>query len=493
MYFDAHFIFNTFRSRGVFMFVLCLMILCSVRPSFAAEAEATLQAETTDDSTIETAGIVSEHGQLSVSSSGFVVDKNQSVFQIQGISTHNLAWYPEYVNVDTFRKLRDEFNINTIRLAMYTAEDGGYCVSDDTARQQMLACLTSGIEAAIQLDMYVIVDWHILSDSNPNLYKETALSFFERIASTYGDKPNILYEICNEPNGDTSWDEIKSYSVDVIDRIRMYAPQSIVIVGTPTWSQDVDIASSSPIERTNLLYSLHFYAATHKEDLQSKLQTALTNGLPVFVSEFGITEASGSGIVDTTSADTWMKLLNENSIGYIYWNLSNKDEACALLRSSCTSLSDWTFDDYSPAGQWFLQNQQNNASIYDKAVAAPTAAVDTPTTLYASDDYWSFSNGCNVSVSLTDTWADTSMQYASYDVTVSNTSSSDVTNWRFRITWNEEISPKEYWSCEIGGSGNNRLFIPVDYNTTIPAGSYITFGMIVYGVQSPELTNITFE
>ena len=130
----------------------------------------------------------------------------------------------------------------------------------------------------------MIVDWHILSDSNPNLYKETALSFFERIASTYGDKPNILYEICNEPNGNTSWDEIKSYSVDVIDRIRMYAPQSIVIVGTPTWSQDVDIASSSPIERTNLLYSLHFYAATHKEDLQSKMQTALTNGLPVFVS-----------------------------------------------------------------------------------------------------------------------------------------------------------------------------------------------------------------
>ena len=102
MYFDAHFIFNTFRSRGVFMFVLCLMILCSVRPSFAAEAEATLQAETTDDSAIEAAGIVSEHGQLSVSSSGFVVDKNQSVFQIQGISTHNLAWYPEYVHFANF-------------------------------------------------------------------------------------------------------------------------------------------------------------------------------------------------------------------------------------------------------------------------------------------------------------------------------------------------------------------------------------------------------
>ena len=132
-----------------------------------------------------------------------LVNSNGKNVQLRGVSTHGLSWYPEYVNVDTFRKLRDEFNINTIRLAMYTAEDGGYCVSDDTARQQMLACLTSGIEAAIQLDMYVIVDWHILSDSNPNLYKETALSFFERIASTYGDKPNILYEICNEPNGDT--------------------------------------------------------------------------------------------------------------------------------------------------------------------------------------------------------------------------------------------------------------------------------------------------
>ena len=281
MYFDAHFIFNTFRSRGVFMFVLCLMILCSVRPSFAAEAEATLQAETTDDSAIEAAGIVSEHGQLSVSSSGFVVDKNQSVFQIQGISTHNLAWYPEYVNVDTFRKLRDEFNINTIRLAMYTAEDGGYCVSDDTARQQMLACLTSGIEAAIQLDMYVIVDWHILSDSNPNLYKETALSFFERIASTYGDKPNILYEICNEPNG-CGWEEIKSYATDIIKTICKYDKKAVIIVGTPTWSQlgtdgTSNEVADSPIKGyKNIMYSLHFYASewAHNEYLPAKVAYA---------------------------------------------------------------------------------------------------------------------------------------------------------------------------------------------------------------------------
>ena len=233
-----------------------------------------------------------QHGALHVEN-GKLTDENGNTVQLYGMSTHGIAWFPQYINYDSFRTLRDDWNTNCIRLAMYTAEYGGYCAGGD--KEQLKQLVRDGVSYATELGMYVIVDWHILSDSNPNLYKETALSFFEKIASTYGDKPNILYEICNEPNGDTSWDEIKSYSVDVIDRIRMYAPQSIVIVGTPTWSQDVDIASSSPIERTNLLYSLHFYAATHKEDLQSKMQTALTNGLPVFVSEFGITEASGSG------------------------------------------------------------------------------------------------------------------------------------------------------------------------------------------------------
>ena len=491
MYFDAHYLFDTFRSRVVFLLAFCLLVVCSFHPVFAQEA--TLQAAEISEQ--EAGTIVSEHGQLSVSSAGIVVDQNEAAFQIQGISTHNLAWYPEYVNIDTFRRLRDDFSINTIRLALYTAENGGYCVSDEATRQALIDCLIKGINAAIELDMYVIVDWHVLSDANPNTYKEDALVFFETIASSYGNTPNILYEICNEPNGSTSWDEVRSYAVDVIDRIRLYAPDSIIIVGTPTWSQDVDIASQSPIERENLLYSLHFYAATHKEELQDKLKTALMNGLPVLVSEFGITEASGSGTIDTDSANTWMALLTENNIGYIYWNLSNKDEACALLLSSCTSVSDWTDQDYSPAGQWFWQNQQNTDWMAFGGSSLLKACVDAaaPTTVYATDDYWSFSNGCNVSICCTGTWSDNSMQYACYEVTVSNSSAVDVVNWRFRITWNEDISPREYWSCEVGGSGNSRLFIPADYNTVIPAGSSVTFGMTVYGSQPPTLTNVAFE
>lgn len=494
MYFDAHYISNTFRrkflSRNFFLIFACLLLTASLYEPVSAE-EAPLQtAEFSSD--LESLGIVDEHGFLSISQNGKVVDQYEAAFQIQGISTHNLAWYPQYVNLDTFRTLRDSFSVNTIRLAMYTAESGGYCTSDEAAAS-MMTCLKEGIDAAIELDMYVIVDWHILSDSDPNTNKSQALAFFEEIASYYGNIPNILYEICNEPNQSTSWDDICSYAYDVIDCIRIYAPDSIIIVGTPTWSQDIDIAALSPIDRDNLLYSLHFYAATHKEELQNKLTQALNNGLAVFVSEFGITEASGDGYIDTESADNWILLLNEYDIGYVYWNLSNKDEACALLRSSCTLTSDWTLDDYSPSGMWFFDTQALQSTDSFPVRAMTNAAHEAPTTLYSSDDYWSFSNGCNVSISCTGTWTDASVQCASYDVTLSNTSSSALNNWRLRITWNEEITPKEYWSCEIGGSGSSRLFVPVDYNTTIPSGSFATFGMIVYGSQTPLLTNVAFE
>lgn len=489
MFIDAHNRFNTLHLSLSPILIVCMLFVCLCMPVRAEETTNIYGSDYTDKP-----GIVSEHGQLRVSAEGIVVDQYEASFQLQGISTHNLAWYPEYVNIETLRRLRDDFSVNTIRLAMYTADNGGYCVSSDEGRTELLKCVLSGIDAAIELDMYVIVDWHILSDNNPNTYKQEALAFFETVASVYGNSPNLIYEICNEPNGPTSWEDIRLYAVDVIDCIRTYAPDSLIIVGTPSWSQDIDLAAQYPIERSNLLYSLHFYAATHKDELRGKLESAVSSGLPVIVSEFGITEASGSGLIDTESADTWISMLDYYGIGYIYWNLSNKDEACALLVSSCSDPVNWTESDLSAAGQWFYSLQRQETRTHSGYTPGLYSAFSSaPTTVYASNDYWSFSNGCSVSVSCTDTWSDDSWQYASYDVTVSNNAVSALSNWRFRITWNDEIFPKEYWSCEIGGSGNNRLFIPVDYNTTIPSGASVTFGMIVYGSQLPVLSNVSYE
>lgn len=293
------------------------------------------------------------YGALSVKD-GKLVGQNGEPAVLRGISTHGLSWYPQYVNEASFRSLKEEYGINVIRLAMYTAEYNGYCTGDDANKQTLKNLITEGINHATNLGMYVIVDWHILSDSNPLQNKDQAKSFFAEISSQYQNYDNIIYEICNEPNGGTTWQDIKSYAGEVIPIIRSNDKDAIILVGTPNWSQFLNEAADDPISGDNIMYTLHFYAATHKDDLRNTLKSALDRKLPVFVSEFGICEASGSGNLDKDSANTWIDLLEKNQISYVLWNLSNKDEACALLKPDCQKTSDFTKDDLSEQGKWYV-------------------------------------------------------------------------------------------------------------------------------------------
>ena len=271
--------------------------------------------------------------------------------QLRGISTHGLAWYPDYVNEAAFRQLHDEWNCNVIRLAMYTAEYGGYCTGGD--REALKDLIRRGIRYAADADMYAIVDWHILSDSNPLEHAEEAAGFFRGISGEFADADHILYEICNEPNGNTTWQDIKIYAEQIIPVIRENDPDAVILIGTPNWSQFVDQAAADPVTGyDNLMYTLHFYAATHKDDLRSRLRQAVEAGLPVFVSEFGICDASGSGALDTAEAEEWIRLLDELGISYAAWNLSNKDETSALLRPDCSRISGFSEDDLSESGKW---------------------------------------------------------------------------------------------------------------------------------------------
>lgn len=299
------------------------------------------------------------YGLLHVSGTA-LCDENDQPVQLRGISTHGLGWYPEYVNEDTFRTLKEDWQINTIRLAMYTEEYNGYCTSDDAQKDQLLETVCKGIDTAKDLDMYVIVDWHILSDGNPLSHLDEANGFFDRITVRYGDDEHILYEICNEPNGSTTWEDVKTYAKQVIPVIRNHAPNAVIIVGTPTWCQDVDQAAASPLAADNVVYALHFYADTHRDDLRSKMVQAIDAGLPIFVSEFGSCDASGNGNVNTAEADAWISLLNQYNISYMAWNLSNKAESSSLLKSSCTKLSDFTDEDLSDAGLWLKNTLTQN-------------------------------------------------------------------------------------------------------------------------------------
>lgn len=295
-------------------------------------------------------------GKLSVNGTD-LVDKDNNVVQLRGISTHGIAWYPEYVNYDSFKTLRDEFGANVIRLAMYTGEDGGYCAGGN--QEELKKLIDEGVKYATDLSMYVIIDWHILSDNNPNTNKDAAKAFFEEMSKKYADYDNVFYEICNEPNGGTTWADVKKYAEEIIPVIRKNDKDGIILVGTPTWSQDVDKALENPITGyDNIMYVLHFYAATHKDDLRNKMTKAIDGGLPVFISEFSICDASGNGGIDYDSAGKWLDVINQYHISYVGWNLSNKNESSSILKPSCTKTSGYTVDDLSDTGKWLVETFQ---------------------------------------------------------------------------------------------------------------------------------------
>lgn len=290
-----------------------------------------------------------QHGALHVEN-GKLTDADGNTVQLYGMSTHGIAWFPQYINYDSLRTLRDDWNTNCIRLAMYTEEYGGYCAGGD--KEQLKQLVKDGVSYATELGMYVIVDWHILSDCDPNQNKDEAIAFFREMAKVFADNDNVLYEICNEPNGGTSWDSIKSYAEEVIPVIRAQKPDAVILVGTPTWSQEIDKAAASPLDDSNVMYTLHFYAGTHKDDLRNRLETCVQNGLPVFVSEFGMCDASGNGANDFVSTTKWLDLLNKYQISFCCWNLANKDESSSVFKASSTALSDWTDDDFNESGRW---------------------------------------------------------------------------------------------------------------------------------------------
>lgn len=215
--------------------------------------------------------------------------------------------------------------------------------------------MQEGVRYATELGMYVIIDWHVLSEGNPNKHKAEAKKFFAKMAKQYAGQDNVIYEICNEPNGAVTWKKhIKPYAKTIIGTIRKYSKNAVIVVGTPTWSQDVDVVAQSPLRSKNVMYALHFYAATHKEWIQDKLKKAHKKGLPVMVTEFSICDASGNGALDKASARKWMKLLDKYNISYAAWSLCNKNESSALIESSCNKTSSWTRSDLSPAGKWYF-------------------------------------------------------------------------------------------------------------------------------------------
>lgn len=291
---------------------------------------------------------INNYGRLSVSGN-HIVDENGNEVLLKGMSTHGITWFPRYANSAAMNTIR-EYGGNVIRLALYSenvSQDEDYW--DDVRDYAYLT-----IENALANDMYIIVDWHVLSDENPLVNKDKAMEILDEISSHYGNEPGIIYEICNEPNGDTSWQDIKEYANEIIPLIRGNAKDAIIIVGTPNYSTALKDAFDDKLEWTNLLYAYHVYvdATTDTSFDFSYIEQIVESGMPVFVSEWGIknTELPDEKL-NAKSSWEFLNYLNENKIGWCYWSLSNKDETHSSIKSDCEKYSGWKYEDMTFGGR----------------------------------------------------------------------------------------------------------------------------------------------
>ncbi len=287
----------------------------------------------------------SSSGRLHVEGVGLAAASGEKV-QLRGVSTHGLTWYPGFVSESLFRQISEDWNCNLVRLAMYASIYAG------EGREESLALLEKGIEAAVAADMYVLVDWHMLEKGNPNEQLDEAAEFFEYITAAYADCPNLLFEICNEPNGTADWSDVLSFAGQIIPVIRRNIPDAVIVVGTPEYDKNLAGALLRPLEYDNVMYVLHFYAASHHQGLRGELQAAVEAGLPVLISECGICEADGDGRIDFASAAEWFRYLNERQISYAVWSLSDKDESSAFFRPGFDPSGVIREQDLTASGLW---------------------------------------------------------------------------------------------------------------------------------------------
>lgn len=406
-----------------------------------------------------------------------LVDAAGEPVQLRGVSTHGVAWYPQYVNQEFFTELHEVWGANVVRLATYSAEEGGYA-TETSDRAALNDLVVQGVKYAAAADMYAVVDWHTLSDANPATNQWAAEEFFRMVSEALGDADNVIYEICNEPNGATTWADIKAYASAIIPLIRANDPDAVIVVGTPTWSQDLAAAAADPLTDANIMYALHFYAATHGDDLRKTLSTAVDGGLPVFVTEFGICEANGAGEIDYASANLWVRLMNELNVSYICWNLSNKDETSALFKPGCAKTSGFALDDLSDEGLWLIDTLRSPGfSREDVALARaevkPNAAGSEM--LVSADDtlQWTFQ--------VADRWEEGGRTFFRYEMAGSNYGAG-VKSWSMDVPFNGEITLEDAWNCEASADGKHLILANASHNGKVAAGEFVRdVGFIVSG------------
>jgi endoglucanase len=288
---------------------------------------------------------VKVHGALSVKGTQ-LVDAQGKPYVLRGMSLGWSCFHPQYYTAGVVQELYKNWNSSVVRAALGIEPKKGY--RDDPKGQRAL--IETVVDAAIKQGIYVIIDWH-----SHNINLAESKEFFDYMAAKYGKFPNVIWEVFNEPDHET-WPEVKAYSEAIIAVIRKHDPDNIILVGSPRWDQEVQLPAADPIKgQINLMYTMHFYAGTHKQWLRDRTDEAMKAGLPIFVSECAGMEATGNGPVDEEEFRKYIEWMDARKISYLTWSVSDKDETCSVLQSGAPVNGHWNDDHLKASGKLIKQ------------------------------------------------------------------------------------------------------------------------------------------
>ena len=314
-------------------------------------------------------GPVSGHGQLQVRGSQ-LVDMRGRAFVLRGMSLFWSQWMGTFYNADLVRWLCADWKINVIRASL-GVHQGGYLANPEVE----FGKVETIIAAAIDLDIYVIVDWHA---HHPE--PEAASAYFRKLSVKYHGIPNLILEPWNEPAGIYGWaKDIRPYHAAVLPHIRAGWPRNLVILGTENYSQGVEAAAEHPVEADNVAYSFHFYAASHRRQMRQRVKRALAARCCLIATEFGTCEADGDGRFDPTETRKWLRFLNRHAIGHVNWAISDKAETCAALRPGADVSGHWLRTDLTPSGRMIRSYMRAAARTWPSEMRSTLAAFWRPT------------------------------------------------------------------------------------------------------------------
>ena len=289
---------------------------------------------------VSTAQPVLKHGRLHVDG----VQLKDSLGKPVVLRSMSFGWHnfwPRFYTAGTISWLHKDWDCTVVRAAMGVEPANGYIEKPEWST----SVIKTVVDAAIKEGIYVIIDWH-----SHNIRLGEAKRFFSEMAIAYGKYPNIIYELFNEPDYET-WPEVKAYATELIGTIRATDPDNIILVGSPHWDQDVNLPAADPIKNvTNVMYTMHFYAATHKQYLRDRCDEALAKGLPLFISESAGMEASGDGPINEAEWTKWIDWAEARKISWVTWSVSDKDESCSVLQKTASSDGGWKDSDLKMSG-----------------------------------------------------------------------------------------------------------------------------------------------